>query len=155
MLSHLQDECPLVVVVVNSRGLQTNDAFVDQRWVQRVQPWDDLWGKRFTCFFSSFTPVLLISFYLSWYGNISPDLSAVRLRSCRIRDDREGRGSGREGAALPDGPGALGDAHWRGSQRDGRCGRKIKTNDMQRYAETRRSGRVSLRSLILQQRLVS
>lgn len=43
MLSRLQDECPLVVVVVNSRSLQTNGAFVDQRWMQRVQPWDDLW----------------------------------------------------------------------------------------------------------------
>lgn len=96
-------------------------------------------GKRFTRFFSSFTPVLLLSFYLSWYENISPDLSAVRQQSCRIRDDRKGRGSGREGAALPDGPGALGDARWRGSQRDGRCGREIKTNGMQRYAETRKS----------------
>lgn len=36
MLSPLQDDCPLVVVVVNSWCLQTDGAFVDQRWMQRV-----------------------------------------------------------------------------------------------------------------------
>lgn len=45
MLPPLQDECPLVVVVVNSQSLQTDGAFRDQRWMQRVQSWDDLWKK--------------------------------------------------------------------------------------------------------------
>lgn len=42
VLSPLQDECPLVVVVVNSWSLQTDGAFMDQRWMQRVQSWNAL-----------------------------------------------------------------------------------------------------------------
>lgn len=37
VLSPLQDERPLVVVVVNSWCLQTDGAFMDQRWMQWVQ----------------------------------------------------------------------------------------------------------------------
>lgn len=152
MLPPLQDDCPLVVVVVNSQSLQTDGAFGDQRRMQRVQSRDDLWKKIHTSLFL-FYPSFSLSLSLS--ENISSDLSAVRLQWCRIGDDRKGRGSGREGAAVPGRPGVLGDAHWRGGQRDGSCGRQIKTNGMQRYAETQRSKRVSLRSLILQLQLVS
>lgn len=116
-----------MVVVVNSQSLQTHGAFRDQRWMQRVQSWNDLREKILhkSCIFLFYPSFSLLVFS----ENISPDLSAARLQPCSIRDDREGRGSGREGVAL------LGDAHWRGGQRDGSCDRKIKTNGMQRYAE--------------------
>lgn len=37
MLSSLHDQSPLVVVVVDSRCFQTDGAFMDQWWMQRVQ----------------------------------------------------------------------------------------------------------------------
>lgn len=77
MLSRLQDECPLVVVLVNSRSLQTNCAFVDQRWMQRVQPWDDLWEKIHAfpfLFYPSFASFLL--FKLVWEHLSRPECSS-------------------------------------------------------------------------------